>query len=401
MSRDRRLLATPLADGGYPYAANPVWQERLRDGDVSAGQLWDLAARLPLLGRREPIGGVDMVEVGFLTQGGVDQEVLLHVNSLTDNVRHSFEPWLMEPVPHTPLHTLDLWLPADGCYSYRFVAMRHVPRDAGATREGWRAVHANGRPDPRNPERIVDPLGQFSSVWRGPDAMSPTGSGAAVDWEGDVVDCPDGESRPVWFRRGSEGDRLPLLVLFDGELWRSPGVVERLGEPRLKAMDVVLIDARSPRDRWRDLTSRGWGDQVRVVLEQVLPHLRRATDDPEQVILAGQSLGGLAAARLALGPDRVADRALCQSGSFWWRDGAKDPGRPGRLIEELVDIEASGSQFVVQVGIDEQEMVERSREFTAAARAAGAQVRHHEWRGGHDYAWWREGLVSGVTDLLG
>ena len=395
----RRLSATPLDVTRAPFEASPAWREQVLD-PAAAQRFWDETTQLPLLGERQWINGVDMVEVSFLAWVDPDAETLVHVNSLTDNMRRSFEPWLMRPVVGSPLRALDLWLPVDGCYSYRIVTTEHIPRDIGHTREGWRWVHEQGRPDPRNPERIVDPLGRFSSVWRGPDSPTPTCCDDVAEWQHVMVDCPDQVSRPISIRRGSGDGSMPLLVLFDGEQWRSTGVADRLGTPVLAALDVVLIDAMSFEARWRDLTSPRWADQVRAILARVASILGRSTEDPARVILAGQSLGGLAAARLALGPDRVADRAVCQSGSYWWRDGAKDPGRPGRIIEELAGAEAGGSHLVVQVGIDEEEMVERSREFTAAARDAGAQVCHQEWRGGHDYAWWRDGLVVAVTALV-
>lgn len=398
MNQERRLPPTPLAGTGGPHPAEPAWRRRVNT-PAEAERFWDEAGELPLLGARRVSDGVELVEVSFLARPGRETKVLVHLNSLTDNIRQDFTPWLMSPVADTGLYALDLWLPSDGCYSYRIVTADRIPRNIGHTREGWRWVHEQGQPDPRGAERIVNPLGHLSSVWRGPAAWSPEDTGPRQERQEIVVDCPGGISRPVSILRGSAGAAKPVLVLFDGEQWRGTGIVDRLGAPGIAELDVVLIDSMSLEARMRDLPSAQWRDQVQVILDRVGEFLGRAVG-PGQVILGGQSLGGLAAAQLSLGPNRLADRAVCQSGSYWWRDGAKDPARAGRILEDLAGIDAKGSQLVVQVGIDEAEMVDRSREFTAAARAAGAQVWHHEWRGGHDYAWWRDGLVSAVGTLV-
>lgn len=398
--RDQRLLATPLGPDGAPLAACPAWHKEVSQAAeplVAAAALWERAASLPLLGQRREIDGVALVEVSFLAWLEHPGETLVHVNSLTDNLRLAFEPWLMQPVAGTALHSVDVWLPADGCYSYRLVSAARLPRDAGSTREGWRQMHENGEPDPRNPELIVNPLGRLSSVWRGPDAPPPR-QGTHPEWEHIEVPC-SGEDRLVALRRGAGGHHLPALVLFDGQQWCAQGVADRLGTPELACYDVIAIDSLSVEQRWRDLTSLSWAGQLRHILEVVAQRWGRSLT-PAELVLAGQSLGGLAAARLSLGPDRLADRAVCQSASYWWRAGAgKQIGQQGVIFDELARLNAHGTRLVVQVGSDEGEMVARAREFTTAARAAGAWVRHREWRGGHDYAWWRDALAAGLAEL--
>lgn len=400
---DRRLAPTPLGADGVPLPARPAWREavaRAADPERAARRVWDGAERTPLTGRRRRVAGVDLVEASFLTWAPGPAEVLVHVNSLTDNVRRAFEPWLARSASGTPLRSVDVLLPADGTYSYRLVAAVAIARDAGHTRSGWSWVHRHGRPDPRNPERIVDPLGSWSSIWRGPRAPRPLDARRRAEpaWEAFACRTPDGTSRTVHGRRGA--GRGPVVVLFDGEQWRTDGVAGWLGTPGVAHLDVVLVDAMSRERRWEDLTSPAWGAQVRAILDAVGRRWSRPVRR-EDVVLAGQSLGGLAAAELAVGPDRVADRAVCQSGSYWWDPAGGGRGEgPGLLVRELrAGRDARGSRLVVQVGADEADMVGLSRELSAAARAAGAHVDHVEYRGGHDYAWWAPALVAGLATL--
>ena len=191
------LPPTPLSATGAPHPADPVLPDQL---DHS-----------PIMGKRCVIDGVEMVEVTFVAHEPRGREVLVHLNSLTDAIRTRLDPAVMNPVGGTAFQALSWWLPADGCYSYRYWRSDEIPRDIGATREGWLRVHREGEPDPLNPETLPAFDLREQSVWRGPD-FHP------APW------TPAGEAEQRW--RLHDGGRFAVLpgdertlVLFDGA-WR-------------------------------------------------------------------------------------------------------------------------------------------------------------------------------------
>lgn len=60
-------------------------------------------------------------------------------------------------------------------------------------------------------------------------------------------------------------------------------------------------------------------------------------------------------------------------------------------------VPAADARVVVQVGSHEAGMVGLARSFAAAA--GEALVGYREYRGGHDYAWWRYGLSDALDRI--
>lgn len=116
----------------------------------------------------------------------------------------------------------------------------------------------------------------------------------------------------------------------------------------------------------------------------------------------GQSLGGLAVAGLLAGKQELARGGIVQSGSFWYRAGGpRDPEGEGELLERLSagwgDV---SSPVIIQAGTEEDHLLPHARHYRdiLIARNAAA-VGYREVRGGHDYAWWRHGVIQGLTEL--
>ena len=123
--------------------------------------------------------------------------------------------------------------------------------------------------------------------------------------------------------------------------------------------------------------------------------------DPQRVVVAGQSLGGVAAADLVLHRPDAAARAICQSGSFWLGSGRRGEGE-GELLAwlrrrgEQKPSEPVLARLVVQCGVHEGVLRTGGRLAAQLLAAQGALLEYREERGGHDYAWWRHGLSWGL-----
>lgn len=194
-----------------------------------------------------------------------------------------------------------------------------------------------------------------------------------------------------------EATARTLVVVFDGEIWRDARFGFREAVARWRRPDVRFALVAT--------ADRGVLDgraAMRRILREVLDAV--AARDA-RVVVAGQSYGGLAAGGLLLDAPALVDAAVLQSGSFWY-DEAGDPRdrglhASGTLVQQLRAgvFAGGGRRAIVQVGADEGDMVDRSRDYAEAAVAAGFAAEIEVWPGGHDYAWYRHGLLAALDAL--
>lgn len=395
------LPPTPRDESGAPLRVEPDWLQGLEAaGPDAVMSWWQALPRTPITSAPRMVKGVAMCEVTFVAHRRDDVDLLVQINGLTDHHRRGARPAVMRRIPGTPLRVLSYLLSADGCYGYRLTGTD--PR-VGAL-------------DPRNPAILRDGLRLGSSVWTGPAAplvagwpsVRPPGLGSYAQL---VLPAEGGQQRRLWLHRERAASRaMPpwLLVLFDGAVWRELGIVEALRAnplalPAGTLPDLLLIDSIGPGERARDLPDR---ERVTAIVADALTaaagrwgrHLR------ERVVLAGQSFGGLAAANVVAHRPDLARTAIVQSGSFWWtpespRPGQREqPGRAGQFESSLARAAGlPGSRWVIQAGTDEGSMAPDALRVSRQLRELGAGVGFQHWRGGHDRAWWRHGLIAALA----
>lgn len=335
--------------------------------------------------------------------GPAPDEVVLVANKLTD---------LNDPVD-SRLHRLD-GEPAGWAAAYE------VPSD-------WRCSYlyalapGGTRRDPRNPRRIASKweVGDLSLAEM-PDAP-PAG-----DWErrpgvaAGVVESfrhrseALGNERTVWVARTGAGLDRPaerVLVLFDGEVWAQvlpilPLLDNLAHDGAIPPTLVVMIDSLGPARREAELTCNP--DLLDLVLEVTGRAADRAGTPlrPGTTVVAGQSLGGLAAGWATLVRPDVFGGALCQSPSLWWpnRAGAEEWLTRAYLAapERPSSDGAPARRLALQVGTDEWVLLDPMRRLRAALdqRSDCTVVDDWEFRGGHDHACWQAGIARGLVPLL-
>lgn len=280
---------------------------------------------------------------------------------------------------------------------------------------------------------LVDPLnrqemssqGQAGSLFEGPAAPS-------LAWSQGRDDVPRGtvhrdsivskamhEVRYVSIYTPASYDRTRdrngLVVLFDGEAYGdgkavpTPRILDNLiAARRIKPVVAVFID-NLPNRRQTDL---GYSDDfTRFVGDELVTWLRsryRVSAAPRDAAICGSSLGGSAAAYVALRFPKVFGNVLSQSGAYWW-PRAPDP-EPEWLARHLVTRPHVPVRFSLDVGTIEPfvtrdhgpGLLTGNRHLRDMLLATGYDVvRYREVHGGHEPVSWRLTLPEGLIALLG
>ncbi|MFF9350153.1 alpha/beta hydrolase-fold protein [Streptomyces sp. NPDC014734] len=311
--------------------------------------------------------------------------------------RIDFESW-SPPVPLLRWAGTDCWyaevrMPARLRVTYRIV------------------TDGEPRADPFNP----DGAGGDRSVAATPDAP------AQPHWQAfgpdDVLPLP--RTRIRWASERLGGRRTvrvhpvagggPVVVLLDGDDWLylHPAMAafdSAAARGEMPAATLVLLPAK---DRQAEFGCRP--ELWEAVREELLPLVAESgiPADPDRLVVAGQSLGGLSALYAALEFPELVSRVACQSGAFWWTPDAvhrADPlGGPvgGALAARLRENpDLSGLRCAFDVGEHETRMLPHCALTETLTERAGATVRVSRSASDHDRAGWRHALLRDVAWAL-
>lgn len=403
----------------------------LRAGRPEAlGAFWEEAASrgTPLV--EEIPGDPGHRAVTFLWRGDA-HDVLVMANKLTDP--SVLDESLMERLGDTDVWHRTYRVGSGWRASYRLAPRgRTAPGPIGDEAARRRdAMLAAGSPASRAAverwclglaQAVADPLN--SRIWRGysvvelPDAP-PQRWLAPGPSRGELSRHTIG-GRTVW-RYEPELRPRGTLVLLDGQDWTEdlPVILGNLVEAgAVPPLTALLPESGTPGDRARDLTC---DDRFLSFLADELPI---GEHPASRTVVAGQSLGGLAALHAAYRrPDRFG-AAVSQSGSFWWPNGPDGPDGPdgpgehnehngpggpvrsagsGRewLTGELAAAARVPARCYVEVGTQEWALLGPTRRLRDVLRAKGCDLTYREYEGGHDGACWRGSLADGLIAAFG
>jgi iron(III)-enterobactin esterase len=211
-----------------------------------------------------------------------------------------------------------------------------------------------------------------------------------------------GFARSAWSLAPSTGRPTAAIVFLDAELYLervgAAAVVRRLVEWRaIPPAVAVFLSHGSAAARHEDFVCRP--DYARFVASDLVGSVREEHPGVTEIVIAGLSLSGLAAAYAATRHPAAFRAAVCQSPSFWWEQG--------RFADDLPAATQAGPEFWISVGSREteagvshppsglrQELTQVTGCVSAAAalRTKGYSVSYREYDGDHDPDCWREDL---------
>lgn len=223
------------------------------------------------------------------------------------------------------------------------------------------------------------------------------------------ITSADGEyTRTVWLASPIADEPHSLGVFLDGEFYlkrmASLSVIESLiASATVPPLTSVFVSHVDGVNRHADMTCNP--RYARFIAEDVVNWARQR--HPQIAcgghLLAGVSLSALAAAHAATLYPSVFSTCLCQSGSFWW------------LADHEIELPATRAKFWLSVGDQETAtdvshpptpLLQRVSQIDGVAdaanrlRAAGGEVRHCVFSGGHAFEPWTEELPKALTWLL-
>ena len=204
-----------------------------------------------------------------------------------------------------------------------------------------------------------------------------------------------------------------LLVLSDGGLYVNSARVATTLDNLIAAgvippLVAVMVD--NP-DRFHELACSSEYDDF--LTQEVVPWARanyHATDRPEQTIIGGASLGGLAAACVGFKHPEVFGNVLSQSGSFPWkpdeekdwewltRQFGKSPRLPLRFSLEAGLMENTGGAPPGQP--IPPSLLVANRNLRDALQSKGYSVHYTEFNGNHTLFNWRGTLANHLIALV-
>ncbi|MGP3940054.1 alpha/beta hydrolase-fold protein [Streptomyces sp. 6N106] len=309
-----------------------------------------------------------------------------------------FESW-SEPVPLRRWADTDCWyaevrMPARLRVTYQFLA-----GDA-AHADPFNPVGAGGD---RSIAATPDAPAQPHWPVLGADAVLPLPHNR-VRWNSPRL----GGRRTV--RVHPVGGGGPVVLLLDGDDWLYL-------HPAMTAFDSAVASGEMPAVTLVFLPSKDREAEFgcdpalwEAIRDELLPLVAEsgAPADPDRLVVAGQSLGGLSALYAALEFPDLISRVACQSGSFWWTSGAMDlpdpmggpvGGTMAARLRERPDL--SGLRVAFDVGEHETRMLPHCELAETLVRQAGATIRVSRSAAGHDRAGWRHALLRDVAWALG
>ncbi|MEU2290040.1 enterochelin esterase [Streptomyces bacillaris] len=218
------------------------------------------------------------------------------------------------------------------------------------------------------------------------------------------------------------GDRLPLLVLCDGDMWFGKlglrdTVDALIADGVLPPLAVLAPDAVGTATRRLELGGRE--SYVSFLADEVVPWASARwplTGRAGRTVVAGQGLGGMTALYAGLTRPERFGAVVAQSPSLWWRPGLE----PGAVAPDAVGTPwlatlaaglrdglpagrdgVRGAVVHFDVGLHEGALAEHAEALRAVLRARGHRVTRNLHNGGHDYACWRGFLADALVRLIG
>jgi enterochelin esterase-like enzyme len=214
-----------------------------------------------------------------------------------------------------------------------------------------------------------------------------------------------GTSRMVYLYRPPVTDRVPLLVVWDGQEYlkrvRLNYIVDNLvAQGRMRPVAMAFVTNADQKTRTgeyacNDATLFFLMSKVMALAEREL-NLVDIRSNPGVFGVIGSSMGGLMALYTAARKPQVFGKVLCQSGAFSF-------GSFDMVVYALLDqAEVLPLKIWMDVGkYDMPDLLESNCHMRDTLIRRGYPLTYHEYNAGHNYPAWRDDIWRGLESLFG
>lgn len=404
---------------GVPNAEGQFWDEVESLGTPLAEFIDDAADGLwvTFLWRETPEEPVDHVAIGeFFSPGDPGEKPLARLGRssvwfrtyrMKRGLRAEYAFWVNDVLG--PLRGSD-------DIEARLDRLRRDPLNAAHTAEPWMTFPEGSE---RNDSSVFALPGAEPFVWKVWRDV-PHGVVTEHTVRSEILD----NERTVWTHEPPNRDASVepmVLIQFDGDrcigTMGLPAVLDNLHAAG-KVRPIIGLFVGNV-DRGKELPcNASFAD---FLADELLPWARTRfgiAARPEQVIAAGQSYGGLAAAWVGLTRPDAVGHVISQSGSFWWlpnpeqvRSSSQVVGAAplcGWLPHQVAGWEPVATRFSLEAGTLEAQnsgvmpsLLSTNRHMRDVLLARGHDVTYREYQGGHEYSYWGELIADALQRHAG
>jgi enterochelin esterase family protein len=220
--------------------------------------------------------------------------------------------------------------------------------------------------------------------------------------------------RSVWLYTPPAYDpakAYPLLVVLVGESYTTlvptPTILDNLIHAgKIPAVVALFVGNASAEARDTELNcAAAWGE---FLVKEAIPWIESSGHERVEtkgVLIAGSSMGGLAAGCAAMDHPEVFGKVLAQSGSFYRAPAGEEPEF---LARRLAQSKRLPVEFYLEAGLLETaaipsrdpSMLTASRHLRDVLIAKGYHVEFRDRFSGHEHVAWRATLSDGLVALL-
>ncbi|MFW0169633.1 enterochelin esterase domain-containing protein [Rothia sp. P4278] len=338
--------------------------------------------------------------VTFLYKHPSAQRVLIFINRLTDE--RNLADSLMEPVGQSSYFAISFRMKKDWRASYCFIVQEldhAAPWEAAFNQWQLRQALDEGVTDPHNPLRCLNSRGRELSVVQLEQAPLQPYLSDSQPHESAWLRTSGGRQYFLC-RLGQLEPESPIVCLLDGEQWLSMGLKGMLmaahQDKYLPSCLFIFVHSGGREQRWQE--QAGDFPFADFLADELLVEALEGTAQKlgeQEVVVVGQSLGGLSALLAVLKRPDVFTAACAQSASLWQEIAFSQ-------LEDASQGQAFSPRHRLFLEVGEQEWVllPAHERFVTRARELGVVVDYQTYNGGHDYACWRGSLIPALRRLL-
>lgn len=254
---------------------------------------------------------------------------------------------------------------------------------------------------------LIEMEDTFKNTWIEPKINVPKGKLNETKIYSQILN----NERKVWVYTppGYSEKNTPYhcVVLFDGEdnvsIIPTPTILDNLiSENKIFPVVGVFIDNIDMETRNRELTCYGpFADFIATELMAWLRENYNITDNPEKIVVGGNSFGGLASSFIGFKYPKVFGNVLSISGSYWWVPVGEEEKE--WLIREFVKSGKLALKFYINVGKydNPNKHIIPNRHLRDILECKGYSYYYNEYPGGHEPLHWRDVLPDGLMKLIG